>query len=520
MVVALLKPLHSGLQDDRLQTAQPLLDGYIKLFRKAGRFTSKWHRLDFNQIPQFGQTASLYLPRKGHLVSRVYLVSTMPDITTLQLKVQATPNFAGPVFRWTNSLGHAIINETSVSIGGPVFDKLNGRLLEVLDEFNTPLEKVPLVDSLIQREANFNSTKLPPATNEVITPLPFWFSRGDPALWLPIDALSAADVRIDVKFAPWQSLYYTDSRRETPVDLSNNPVINTATTVNNNSYNCAGAEYSSLLPMNSSQFFSFDPDGSTYYNLSKQNYPNGLILSPIPDYLMPDTFSLGDTYIMAEYIYLDKTEANRFRVSNIQTPIVQHYTLDPQDTMKMNQIKIKVDFSNPIRDLFFFCQRPEATSYNCPFLATRDLSGSEQPYAPWWPDADIDHLQPAFVKSDSEPLNSLNFVYEGQRVRYKTTNMALFRSILPALEQKKAPFYNRYFYNMSFGFQHGLTAPSQPMGEANFSVIQNKDLFLEIRPPTGRQGSLNVNQFIIYLFAETYNILNIYGGRAGLLFNY
>ena len=494
MVVALLKVLHSGLQDERLQTAQPLLDGYVKIFRKAGRFSTQWYRLDFNQIPQFGQTASLFLPRKGHLVSRIYLVTTMPDITTLQLQAQQTPSFAGPTFRWTNSLGHALIQEATVSIGGPVFDTLNGRLLEVLDEFNTPLEKVPLVDSLIQREPNFNSQKLPPAINEVITPLPFWFSRGDPALWLPVDAISAADVRLDVTFAPSANLFYTDSRVE------GSPLT--------------------LLPMAASPFYKIDPQGKRLYNLSQQNFPNGLSVSQIPNIEMPASFSLGDTYVMAEYVYLDKPEANRFRVSDIQTPIPQHYSLDPQDTKQMNQIKIKLDFSNPMRDIFFFCQRPEAIALNCPFLATRDISGSSQPYAPWWPDPNIDTLRPAFVKSDSEPLNSLNLLYEGQRVRYKTTNMALFRSILPALEQKKASFYNRYFYNLSFGFQHGLTAVSKPTGEANFSMIQNKDLFLEIRPPTGVIGPLGVNRFIVYVFGETYNIMNIYGGRAGLLFGY
>ena len=498
MVVSLLKVLHSGLQDERLQSTQPILTGYIKLFRRAGRFATQWVRLDFNQIPQFGQTASIVLPRKGHLVSRLYLVTTLPDITTLQLQAKAKAGdapFAGPHFRWTNSVGHAIIQEATANIGGTLFDRLTGQMLEVIDEFQTPLEKVPLQDSLIQRQPDFyqRSTELPPSTNQVITPLPFWFSRKDPAAWLPVDALSAAEVRLDITFAPWQNLYYTDSRQE------NNPA--------------------SLWPMAASPFYKIDPAGARSFHFSKENWPRGLQLSPIEGVQMPNTFQLTDAYIIAEYVYLDKPEANRFRVSKIETPIIQHYYTQ-QDTRGLNSVQIPLEFPNPVRDIFFYCQRPEAAAFNCPFLATRDISGGEQPYAPWWPAPSFHTYKPAFVEADSEPVDGLRLVYEGQRTRYHTSNPALFRSILPSLEQKKAPFYNRYIYNLSLGFQHGLVASSQVMGEANFSMIQSKDLILNIRNWTGAIAPMNVNRFTVNVLAETYNIMTIYGGRAGLLFGY
>ena len=73
---------------------------------------------------------------------------------------------------------------------------------------------------------------------------------------------------------------------------------------------------------------------------------------------------------------------------------------------------------------------------------------------------------------------------------------------------------------MSLGFQHGLVASSQVMGEANFSMIQSKDLILNIRNWTGAIAPMNVNRFTVNVLAETYNIMTIYGGRAGLLFGY
>lgn len=496
MVVSLLKVLHSGIQDERLQSVKPTLAGYIKLFHRAGRFATQLVRLDFSQNPQFGQTASVVLHRKGHLLSRLYLVTTLPDITTPQLAARAA-GAVGPSFRWTNSVGHALIQEATVNIGGTLFDRLTGPMLEVLDEFQTPLEKVPLTDSLIQRQPDFyqRSTELPAAgPSQVITPLPFWFARKDPAAWLPVDALSAAEVRVDITFAPWQSLYYTDSRIE--------------------------SDPASLWPMAGSKFYKLDAAAPRSYHFSKENWPRGLQISPIEGVgPMPTNFQLGDTYVIAEYVYLDKVEANRFRISEIETPIVQHYYTQ-QDTRGVNSVQIPLEFPNPVRDIFFYCQRPEAVALNAPFLATRDISGADQPYAPWWPDASLTSYQPAFIAADSEPIESLRLVYEGQRTRYQTSNPAFFRSILPSLEQKKAPFYNRYYYNLSMGFQHGLVAASQPMGEANFSMIQSKDLLLTIKNWTGASGPMGVNRFLVNVFAETYNVMKIYGGRAGLLFGY
>ena len=50
----------------------------------------------------------------------------------------------------------------------------------------------------------------------------------------------------------------------------------------------------------------------------------GIAATEIPNIRMPATLQLGDTYILAEYVYLDKPEANRFRLADLQIPIPQH----------------------------------------------------------------------------------------------------------------------------------------------------------------------------------------------------
>ena len=103
--------------------------------------------------------------------------------------------------------------------------------------------------------------------------------------------------------------------------------------------------------------------------------------------------------------------------------------------------------------------------------------------------------------------------YQGSLVRFRTEAPALFRSIVPSYEQRKSPWVNRYYYNIPLGIQNGFTPFSQPRGEANLDKMTNRDLILQF---TKKNGS--AARFIVYVYAETYNMLRVYGGRAGLMF--
>ncbi len=91
MVVSLLQIIATGLQDERLlpTKGKPSLSFFQKVFVKAGRFTTAWVRLDFDTRPNFASQATITLPRQGHLITRLYLVTTMPDIVTPQLEARA-----------------------------------------------------------------------------------------------------------------------------------------------------------------------------------------------------------------------------------------------------------------------------------------------------------------------------------------------------------------------------------------------------------------------------------------------
>jgi hypothetical protein len=65
---------------------------------------------------------------------------------------------------------------------------------------------------------------------------------------------------------------------------------------------------------------------------------------------------------------------------------------------------------------------------------------------------------------------------------------------------------------------HGIMPTSVPTGEANLDKVEKVELRLQFKPNLGSIDPNNVPRYIVYCYAETYNILRIYGGRAGLLF--
>jgi hypothetical protein len=509
----LLKVLHSGIQDERLlgSTPQP----YSKAFLKTGRFTTEWYRIDFDNRPAFGQTATATLPRRGHLISRAFLVTQMPDLSIQQQQARSwcstnDKSFAGPTIGWTNSIGHALVASAQLNIGAAPIENLDGRLMELMDEFNTPLEKLTVVNRLLGRyDSNYRPS---PGTGpqQYITPLPFWFSRGDPSAALPIDAITTDLVQLNVTFNSVSNLYNTTSRQLT----------------------ADGKQ--TLGPLQNAPFYYLNPiTGTPVFGLNG-NPSHSVLASQIPAITMPSSYTLGtDTYLLLEYVYLDKPEANRLRLGDLSYQIPQHYALPPFETKGASSARVPIRIPNPVKELFFFVHRTDADLLNAPFLATRDLSGlfiadisGVGPIAPWWPDASglnttsLLPLVPAFSSTDSEPLQSFALVYEGKYPRYATDAPALFRSILPSMEKRKTPWHNKYYYVLPFGTHHDFFGVTQHCGEANFDRLSRVELQMQFRPGRGCTGTHGIPSYTIYVWGESMNVLRVYGGRAGLLFNY
>jgi len=513
----------TGLADTRLQPpkGRPDINQFVKVLHKTTRYAAQWNQVEFDGSVEFGQRVSLTIPRIGELVSGLMIVVEMPDIYTLQLaaikaaggtSLTNRGNFLGPLFGWTNSLGHALIDTIQLEIGGAIVETLDGRLLEMLDELYETLESTQAKNAMIKRQPNgfTNTTFLTPTPTKVHIPIPFWFSR--PGVYshaLPIDALSAELVRVHVTFRSIAQVYYTEAR----------PTATTAPPL------YTGA----MLPITGAQWWQSNPTSSiTVSQLSASQGTRTTQASIIPGLQFPLRFSPTAAYAMIEYISLDVYEAQTFRSSELTYQVEQHQAVAPQPTLGQQEVRFEVPYVNPVKELLWVFQRPEAQTYNAWFLFTQDLGPYTTPYAtvnpctiPWWPDAVLTtteanryHVLPGFRNSLSEPLAAATLLYNTFE-RFVHDGGSFFRGIVPALYYTKSAVINRYIYAYAFGKKMGRLTYG-PSGAANWDKLTHKEIYMTLAKNRTGSATPNMN---VYAYVTNWNVFKVFGGRGGMLFS-
>lgn len=520
----LLSVVCYGLQDQFLQPprGQPNIKNYTKVLMKTTRWASQYIRVDFDGQPGFGRRFTCTIPKKGELLTQVTLIVNMPDINTRQIQAAKScppgTSLIGPKYGWTNSLGHAMIDLIEFDIGGVTVDRMDGRFLEMFDELNESNQAIRAKNRMIHRIADkFNGGSIGHDTQPTLVsvPIPLWFSRKNYELALPLDALTADSIQLHFTLRPLNQLYYTDSRLD-----DRNPGFRPIVDVN-------GA----MFPLYGGRFYRYNPNSDTkIWSIDPAQQLMSLSGELIPDISMPTSLEIGDSYLLCEYISLEEAEAVALRSAMLDYRIEQHYIVAPQNTQRAPNVRLRMPYSNPIKDIMWVAQHQDVGDYNAWFLFTRDFYSGETTSAdwykiPWWPDAVLtssDLAQPAFRQAYSEPIRGAKLTF-GNVTRFEHLNSpSLFRNLIPILHYRKAPLFNRYIYVYNFGLAPGATddksmGPSyNPRGFSNFDKLPKKELQIEMMPD--RDG--NQSDLTIYAYVTMYNVFRVFGGRGVMLFNY
>ena len=393
-------------------------------------------------------------------------------------------------------------------IGDQLIDRLDSRLLEVIDEQTQPVEHFDTTNSLIGRDpstySQFAYQKPTAIPQSVQVTLPFWWNRGPGPQILPIQALAKDKVQIDVTFPPIQSCIYTDAR------------------VNSKNPGTESTQAGPLPVMTGSVFYRTNPSGAPIYDMIRDpsasistgllDLPgmfnvSGLLLdsrytvsgSILEGYTMAPVGSndwhFTDAYWIIEYISVSDHIAAAFRNADLQIPIEQHIAIPPVSTGGSSSVRIPIDQGGLVRDITWVAQRAETAGYNAYFLFSRDLSttGALPSEIPWWPDVGIQdwnfddgYSRPAFCDHLTDPIEHATIWFQGQR-RFELDTPSVFRSFIPALNCGRTPMINRFIYRYDFGFwSSGGLAEAWKMdkdeirGFSNWDKIEKKELELII----------------------------------------
>lgn len=202
-----------GVQDIYL-TGNPQITFFKIVYRRHTNFAIESIEQTLTGLVNFSKKTRCTISRNGDLIQRMILQITLPALS----QSQNSASWVG----YVNSIGHALIRNATISIGGQMIDKHYGEWLEIWNELtvseehrNGFNESIGKYESDVSLETNATSAKT------YYIPLQFWFNRNS-GLALPIIALQYHDVVIDLELRSLKELVRSDVSIDAPVDSDNN----------------------------------------------------------------------------------------------------------------------------------------------------------------------------------------------------------------------------------------------------------------------------------------------------------
>ena len=318
-----------GAQDIYI-SGNPQITFWKILYKRHTNFAMESIEVTFNGQADFNKRVTAVINRNADLMYKTYVQVVLPQV---ELKASGGAQAGGAAleaFRWVNYIGHRLIKQVEVEIGGQRIDRQYGDWMQIWTQLSTEAGSTAALDSLIgnthdlvllkkrggvglDATCSASETTLScvsragtPAKTLYI-PLQFWFCR-NPGVAIPLIALQYHEVRINVDFETWENCTYGEK---------------------------AGA-------------------------------PS-----------RPDALSLAAASLYIDYVYLDTEERRRFAQQSHEYLIEQvQYTGAESITSSSN--KVQLNFNHPVKELQWVVQRDSFV--DCSYASWIASVGGQQPF--------------------------------------------------------------------------------------------------------------------------------------------
>ena len=181
-----------GAQDIYL-TGNPQITFFKVVYRRHTNFSIEAIEQTFTGSVDFGRKLSCTIDRNGDLLGKMYLEICLEGLST----TSALPA----------KLGHALIKEVEVNIGGQCVDKHYGEWLELWSQLTCSSEQLTKLRTMIGG-----------SLDKVYVPLQFWFNR-NPGLALPLIALQYHEVKLNVVLSTKEEVGFAGSEKISEICL-------------------------------------------------------------------------------------------------------------------------------------------------------------------------------------------------------------------------------------------------------------------------------------------------------------
>ena len=362
-------------------------------------------------------------------------------LKTLSLKV-TLPHITTSGVCYIESAGHALIEHVDLIIGGKVIQRLTSDYLQIYSEHFVTQTKQIALEELIG--------KFPERTA---------FRRVSNSLIVARNALGNTE---DISFFVDLPFYfYNHPELAVPLCAINRQEVEVE------------------FKLRTAQEIVVKTDGKKA-DISQQN--------PQPKII--------DFQLCAEVVHVDCEERIKIQKSKRDYLITQIQQNIFDVASGVNTGKFKLDFINPVKELYFVIQRQGSVGTNefefvTPFDYDGILEETGNKYILW------------------ENLDHLTLTLDGQDIITKDTGtMPFLKAVQAAIHHSKTQLIRR-FYSYSFALQ-----PEEwyPTGQVNFSLIKEQILDLSLHPCTGYSRQVRV-------YAVNYNTLRVSEGTAKTIFD-
>ena len=312
-----------GAQDIYL-TGNPQITFFKVVYRRHTNFAMEAIEQVFSGTADFGRKVTCTISRNGDLINNIYLQVQFPALSLNSIYSPSETTVPSSV-AWTNSLGHALIRQVQIEIGGQRIDQQYGVWLEIWDDLTQTSEKQNGYNHMVGKYAT-NVGLIGNASSPRIyyIPLQFWFCR-NPGLSLPLIALQYHEVKIIIEF-------------RTAIELV---VGLTATGDRDN-----------------------DSDTTSIYDSSG--------------------VALQSAALWVDYVYLDTEERRRFAQMSHEY-LIDQLQFTGAESLQLDQTanKIRLNFNHPVKEIVWIVQREKnfavGTAYNDWFNFSAALPGTPVP---------------------------------------------------------------------------------------------------------------------------------------------
>lgn len=287
MTGGLLQMVATGAQNVYL-TGNPHITFWKIVYRRHTNFAVESIEQFFSGTTNFSRKSSAEISRNGDLITQIFLKVILPEVC---YRGDFT-KFGHVEFAWVRRIGHAILDETELEIGGTQIDKQYGDWLNIWYELTHEVGQeygyakmigdIPELTSISTLSwDNPENTLLKPAYTLYI-PLQFYFCRNN-GLALPLIALQYHQVKIYVRFRAAEQLYIASDAFKT------------------------GCE----------------------------------------------NFELNDASLYINYVYLDTEERKRFAQYSHEYLIEQLQYTGEESIGNSNSVKYKLNFNHPVKAIYW-----------------------------------------------------------------------------------------------------------------------------------------------------------------------